>query len=637
MACKNEQLTAVPTAITLAPTANAPTRPADNLPLRTRRPTPDLVSPISLAPAFENLNNVCLSDLDQGPDRKIRVPSVENLFEIAAKAGKADGKAGKSGKSQSVLEECSSPAEKYRTCFHRSVTLDTCDTISSGKPHVASNEVLIGGTMHLVLLQDDSLVTCEKKIQLEKAMLTYLADNVGDSTYEPVCVFAGDYATSTQLVPDSRGDYVQSTAIEIGVQYIHKKSSAKIRSLQQLEDDVRRLKSSQCTRADNALCCSQHAINNYIGEYCASLGCRLNNCGSGRRRRKPSPDLSRKLSRSVSSNYYTAQRRTGKAGKGSKASLFHGKSKSSKSLGKSHKAGKADHHSVAFNTCPWYGMLHGDDFNEVVKKYSSFNPKMTQSILGAKDTTSVAICSANRYSIDEMGTPSLYCSEFVAERCIENQDNPQPTTEEPTPAPVTPAPQPNPTDPPVASQVSIEPTFVVSNTSQVSIAPTLAMSNPPQGLPTLPPVSGAVPTLPPSLSTPAVPTLPPLNTGGLPTLPPVSSQPPMNSVFTPAPSSSTISVSPWNFENGVFPEIPWRTGGNGAFTIDTEKVDEGSYSIKSPNLESASIAGPQISNATLTIDNDFAGGLVKARVFARSVHPQFQLDRLFTTSLQLIS
>jgi hypothetical protein len=571
-----------------------------------------LVSPISLAPAYEDLNNVCLVDLDKGLDiNRHRVVSGENLFGAATKAGKADGKAGKygkSGKNQSILEECYSPAGIYRTCFHRSVTLDTCDTISSGKPYVSPDEILIAGTMHLVLLEDDSPVTCEKKIQLEKAMLTYLADNVGDATYSPVCVYTGEYATSTQLVPESDGEFVESTAIEIDVLYIHNQSSTNIRSLQHSENDARQLQSKQCTRADKALCCSQHAINSYTGEYCASLGCRLNNCGSGRRRRKPSPDLSRKLPGSDGSYHYTVQRRTGKAGKGSKASLFYGKS--GKSSGKSQKAGKGGHHSIAFNTCPWYGMLYGDNFNEVVKKYSSFNAKMSLSVLGAKDTTSVAVCSANRYSIDEMGTPSLYCGEFVSERCIENQDLPAeiidtPQPIEQTPLPVTPAPQPNLTEPPVAPQVSLE--------------PTLSVSDPPQGnvISASPSLSGTVPTLPPYENLSTSPTLPPLNTGGLPTLPPVSSQPPNNSMFTPAPSSSTISESPWNFESGVFPEIPWRTGGDGVFTIDTEKVDEGSYSIKSPNFESAIVTGPLISNATLTLNSDFTGGLVKARVLAR--------------------
>ena len=78
-----------------------------------------------------------------------------------------------------------------------------------------------------------------------------------------------------------------------------------------------------------------------------------------------------------------------------------------------------------------------------------------------------------------------------------------------------------------------------------------------------------------------------------------------------------ITTSPWDFESGVFPQIPWKTGGDGIWTINTEKVDSGSYSIMSPDLGSDNIAGPRTSSATLTVNSDFTGGLVKARVLAR--------------------
>lgn len=76
-------------------------------------------------------------------------------------------------------------------------------------------------------------------------------------------------------------------------------------------------------------------------------------------------------------------------------------------------------------------------------------------------------------------------------------------------------------------------------------------------------------------------------------------------------------MSPWDFESGVFPEKPWRTGGSGVWAIDTTNVDSGSYSIKSPDLAALNLTGGQVSNATLTLADDFAGGLVKMRVLAR--------------------
>ena len=575
------------------------------------------MSPISVTPISGDLDGVCLNESEDTTRRRI-------LHGKSEKTGSKAEKHSKSGKSGSSLQpECYNSAGKYRTCFHRGYTPYTCDTISSGKPHVSSDEALITGIMHVTLLQDGTDVTCQKKIQLEKALLTYLADNVGsDSTFEPVCVYASESAQSKQLVPDSSGQYAESTAIKIQVQYIQK------REWEYLDNAVRDLQSKKCTRIDKALCCSQHAVNSYIGEYCASLGCNLKKCGSGRKRRKPTRKLSKNAS--IAS---LVQRRTGKADKASKASLFY--SKSSKSSGKSFKSGKADHHYYSFNACPWYGMFHGDDFNEVMNKYSLFQPEETFSLLDIKDTTSCAICSANRYSINEHDTPSLSCGDYVRENCPENEDLPSELdTSQPievmTPTPVltTPSPQPKPTDqpemtePPSSQSLSESPNLqnsISPTLPQVSNEPTLSVTNPPQNvlLPsplTAAPADNSLPTLPPAGN---LPTLPPV-TGVQPTLPPNLSSPQISvAAFTPAPSSSTITESPWDFESGVFPEIPWRTGGEGVWTIDTQNVDTGSYSIKSPALDSNNIDGPQVSNATLTLDSSFEGGLVKARILAR--------------------
>ena len=272
-------------------------------------------------------------------------------------------------------------------------------------------------------------------------------------------------------------------------------------------------------------------------------------------------------------------------------------------------------------------MLHGDDFNEVVNKYSLFNPKETLSLLGIRDTAACATCSANRYSIDEYNTPSLSCSDFITNNCPANEDLPSSEMDPSTPQP---------TNPPISTAVSRSPAAVSIPTSPPMsvVLPNL----PPQtdgNIPTSPPVSTLPPqpvisnetlqpsivsnetiTLVPTISSGLLPTLPPQSqTGSIPTLPPQSET---STIFTPAPSTSSLTTSPWDFESGVFPEIPWRTGGNGVWTIDTENVDEGTYSIKSPDLQSTQTAG--ISNATLTLDN-FEGGLVRARVLASVAPP----------------
>lgn len=307
-----QQLTYFPSAFTVSPSnvLARPTRQINYLPLN-ERPTIELVSPISSTPfSRKELEGLCLEDGSGGSSKRYR------LLSEGSKSGKsAYSKSGKSG------ADCYSFAGKYRTCFYRSDSLDRCNIISSGKPFVNTDEVLIAGAMHLALLEDDTEVTCQKKIQVEKALLTYLSDNVGysDSTFEPVCVYAYEHAQSKQSIPNSGGEYVDSTALEIEVQYIHKKQQRNL--------------SDSCSKTEIATCCSQHAINNYVGEYCASLACSfsLDECGSGRQHSRLSSGQS-------------------KSGKGSKGSLFYGKSGKGE---KSNKSGKADY----VYTCPWYGEL----------------------------------------------------------------------------------------------------------------------------------------------------------------------------------------------------------------------------------------------------------------------------------------
>ena len=163
----------------------------------------------------------------------------------------------------------------------------------------------------------------------------------------------------------------------------------------------------------------------------------------------------------------------------------------------------------------------------------------------------------------------------------------------------------------------------------LSAPPVLPTSLPPQAsgnLPTLPPQSGQLPTLPPALSAPPIlPTLPPElssppvlpstsppQIGSLPTLPPGTFE-------SLVPSVANVGELSWTFENGVFPEAPWTTEGAGVWAIDQTQVADGLYSIKSPDLETEYVEGTGIlvSNATLTLDDSFSGGVLKFKVLAR--------------------
>ena len=177
-----------------------------------------------------------------------------------------------------------------------------------------------------------------------------------------------------------------------------------------------------------------------------------------------------------------------------------------------------------------------------------------------------------------------------------------------TSPPVTEAPTlditPLPTDPPIITPKPTLPAGATNAPVSPTGPPTTAEPTtlPPQTglLPTEPPQSETLPTLPPA--TESIPTNPP-QSGALPTLPPVAN----------------IGELSWDFESGVFPEPPWTTEGDGVWAIDQTNVADGVYSIKSPDLETGYVegSGALVSNATLALNDSFAGGLLKFQALAR--------------------
>jgi len=248
-------------------------------------------------------------------------------------------------------------------------------------------------------------VTCENRIEMEEALLVFLADNIGSQdTFRPACVYIADNAYDKQPVPDSNGKFVESTVLEMELTFIQKDGGGL----------------ATCTSSETALCCAQNAISNSIGEFCANLGCHLAQCGSTRHLRLQKPQI-------------ILSRRAAKAGKASKSGNLSGKAgKSGNLFGKAstsgnlfEKMGKSSKSSSKKVPCFWrYGQLGGYDFNEVVRSHTSFQPEMTYALLNATDTDSVASCSANRYSIDSFDTPSLTCDEFESKKCDANEDLP---------------------------------------------------------------------------------------------------------------------------------------------------------------------------------------------------------------------
>ena len=86
-------------------------------------------------------------------------------------------------------------------------------------------------------------------------------------------------------------------------------------------------------------------------------------------------------------------------------------------------------------------------------------------------------------------------------------------------------------------------------------------------------------------------------------------------------SCAPLDPNPYTFEppNNVFPVAPWTTGGDGVWTIDDTNAQEGTYSIKSPDLDGSE--GTAVSNATLAICDDFAGGVLMFNTLAPVVPP----------------
>ncbi|KAL7538941.1 hypothetical protein ACHAXR_008897 [Thalassiosira sp. AJA248-18] len=108
------------------------------------------------------------------------------------------------------------------------------------------------------------------------------------------------------------------------------------------------------------------------------------------------------------------------------------------------------------------------------------------------------------------------------------------------------------------------------------------------------------------------------------------SEAPTNSpVPTNSPTPCQHQDNTDKFEEGIFPIAHWSTGGDDVWDITDDKARSGMYSIKSPNLEvGRPLQPPSRSNATLTICDDFKGGLMRFETIA-SVLPPHDILRIY--------
>ncbi|KAL7468613.1 hypothetical protein ACHAXS_008865 [Conticribra weissflogii] len=88
---------------------------------------------------------------------------------------------------------------------------------------------------------------------------------------------------------------------------------------------------------------------------------------------------------------------------------------------------------------------------------------------------------------------------------------------------------------------------------------------------------------------------------------------------TPKSNGTCTDFTSDDFESGTFPTPPWTTGGDGEWFIDTAQAFEGTYSIRSPDLEGSTTA--VYSNATIVTCDNFVGGVLSAQVLASVLPP----------------
>ena len=312
--------------------------------------------------------------------------------------------------------ECKDAADPWRTCIWRTTSVEKCDRMVKAKPYVGDDESLIDGTMTITLSQNTQATSCKNMIQMEKLLLTYLADNVGsDDGFEIACVYTTHNDREGKELYS--GKSVESTALEYRLTFIQKNKDNN-RLFQRGRRTNKRIKRrlEECTDIDEAMCCSQYAINGEFGEYCTNKGCTPTICGKGRRERKEQVGRDARYLQTETAGALVEAK---KPEKDPKFKLFWKRTVESRPkpipepyIGQ----------QPGVNPCTFYGELAEKDWNDSVRTYSEFKPKASRSLVDVGFAKAVAFCNVNSYSIENYGVPALACSEYKLWKCVENED-----------------------------------------------------------------------------------------------------------------------------------------------------------------------------------------------------------------------
>jgi hypothetical protein len=284
------------------------------------------------------------------------------------------------------------------------------------KPYVGDDESLIDGTMTITLSQNTQATSCKNIIQMEKLLLTYLADNVGnDNSYQIACAYTTHNAREGKELYS--GKSVESTALEYRLTFIQKNKDNN-RLFQRGRRTNKRIKRrlEECTDIDEAMCCSQYAINGEFGEYCTNKGCTPTICGKGRRKRKRQDGRDARYLQTETAGAFVEAKNSEKD---PKFKLFWKRTVESRPkpipepyIGQ----------QPGVNPCTFYGELAEKDWNDSVRTYSEFKPKASRSLVDVGFAKAAAFCNVNSYSIENYGVPALSCSEYKLWKCVENED-----------------------------------------------------------------------------------------------------------------------------------------------------------------------------------------------------------------------
>ncbi len=221
------------------------------------------------------------------------------------------------------------------------------------------------GSFHLAIFEKESTLGGSMlDYTMDDLVLEFIRDNGGGMNYcEVISVQTTEQVVYEELVTDAENTFVLSNVWEMGVTFAMKNV------LEEDDDDVENRGGNPCSPQDHCLCCASGSITSSPGKYCKKLGCDLDDCGR-------------------------------------KSSMGNDRRRNLRSM----KEKDSDYD------------LSGQDFLNVVEKYTSFKPIGLAVIVNSTNADAVAICSANRFIDDNVEEYFFTCDVFDENDCVNNED-----------------------------------------------------------------------------------------------------------------------------------------------------------------------------------------------------------------------